>query len=142
MGQVPNLGQILEAYVEVQHANLAGIVTDEYEDSAEIDGRLAGLADDLVRFAAAGYVKPQTFFGVAGDKIFRDNIWGRLRFPFRADYQWYKQAGMYDFPQRQYGSRLTNAMMLLLSRMPRFRKEINQRMKKGMIKPLKKVLPN
>ena len=140
--QIPNLRQILEGYAEVQHANLAGIVTDDHGDSAEIDRMLTHLAEDLVRFAEAGYVRPRTFLGEAADKILRDNIWGRLRFPFRADHQRYKAAGMYDFPQQQYGSRMTNAIILLLSRSLGFRKQINKRMKDGMIKPLKKVLLN
>jgi multimeric flavodoxin WrbA len=142
LSQIPNLRQILEAYTEVQHANLAGFVTDEYGDSEEIDHRLFAFGENLLRFADTGYVKPRTFLGVAGDKIFRDNIWGRLRFPFRADYQRYKEAGMYDFPQQQYGSRITNGMMLMLSRSLGFRKQVNKRLKDEMIKPLQKAIPD
>ncbi len=142
LSQVPNLRQILEAHVEVQHANLGGFVTDEYGDSAKIDNLLQGLAKRLVQFADNNYIKPSTFLGVGGTKIFRDDIWGRLRFPFRADYVAYRKLGIYDFPQKEYKTRIQNAIMLLLSKSPAFRREINKRMKKEMIKPLQKVLEN
>ncbi|NOR82360.1 MAG: hypothetical protein GQ526_02575, partial [Ardenticatenales bacterium] len=54
LSQIPNLRQVLEAYVEMQHANLAGFVTDEYGDSAEIDSLLQNLAERLCRFADSG----------------------------------------------------------------------------------------
>ena len=46
-----------------------------------------------------GYIKPRTFLGVAGMKIFRDDIWSELRVVFRADHRAYKSLGYYDFPQ-------------------------------------------
>ena len=140
LSQIPNLTQVLEAYIEIQHANSGGFVTDEYGDSAEIDSLLQCLTNRLVQFADNNYFKPPTFLGVGGTKIFRDEIWGRLRFPFRADYVAYKKLGTFDFPQKKYKMRLRNAIMLLLSKLPAFRKEVNKRMKKEMIKPLQKVL--
>jgi hypothetical protein len=73
-------------------------------------------------------------------KLFRDEIWGRLRFPFWADYKAYKELGLYDFPQKEYRMRLQNAVMLLLFKLPAFRKEVNRRMKEEMTKPFQKVL--
>ena len=140
LGQIPNLRQILEAHAEMQHSNLAGIVTDEYGDAAEIDNLLQNLAERLVRFADNGYTRPATFLGVGGTKLFRDAMWGRLRFPFRADYLLYKKLGVFDFPQKQYKMRIQNAVMLLLSKSPAFRKEVKKRMKDEMIKPFQKVL--
>jgi len=140
LSQSSNLRQVLEAYVEVQHANLVGFVTDEYGDSIEIDSLLQDIGKRLVQFAENSYIKPPTFLGVGGMKIFRDDIWGRLRFPFRADYVAYKKLGTYDFPQKEHKTRIQNAIMLLLSKLPAFRKEVNKRMKKEMIKPLQKVL--
>lgn len=140
LSQIPNLRQVLEAYVEIQHANCAGFVTDEYGDSAEIDSLLQCLTHRLVQFADNNYFKPSTFLGVGGAKIFRDEIWGRLRFPFRADYVAYKKLGIFDFPQKKYKMRLRNAIMLFLSKSTVFRKEVNKRMEKEMIKPLQQVL--
>jgi hypothetical protein len=75
-----------------------------------------------------------------GNKIFRDDIWGRLRFPFRVDYLAYKKFGAYDFPQKNYKNRVQNTTMLLLSKIPAFRKKVKKRMKEEMIKPLQKEL--
>ena len=140
LSQIPNLRQALEGYLEVQHANPVGFVTDEFSDSVEIDNMLQSMGKYLIQFADNGYVKPPTFLGVGGTKIFRDDIWGRLRFPFRADYLAYKKYGGYDFPQKNYKNQIQNTFMLLLSRIPAFRREVNKRMKDEMIKPLQKEL--
>ncbi|MCK4488901.1 MAG: flavodoxin family protein, partial [Anaerolineales bacterium] len=140
LSQDPNLQQVLETWVEIQLANLAGVVTDESGDSAKIDDLLHDLAGNLVQFADSGYVRTPTFLGVGGRKLFRDEIWGRLRFPFRADYLLYKKLGVFDFPQKNYKMRVQIAIMSLLSKLPGFRKEVNKKMKDEMVKPLQKVL--
>lgn len=140
LSQIPNLRQILEAYVEMQHANLAGMVTDEFGDSAEIDYLLETLAGRLVRFAEDRYIQPYSFLRVGGEKLFRDQIWGHIRFPFRADHEAYKKLGLYDFPQKDYRSRIQNSIMLSLYKIPRIRKKINTRLKKEMVKPLQKAV--
>lgn len=140
LSQVPNLRQALEGYLEVQHAHPVGFVTDESCDSLEIDHMLQTMGKHLVEFAENGYIKPPTFLGVGGNKIFRDDIYGQLRFPFRADHLAYKKLGVYDFPQKDYKNRIQNTIMLLMSKLPAFRKEVNRRIKEEMIKPLQKQL--
>jgi multimeric flavodoxin WrbA len=142
LSQVSNLRQILEAMVEVKHANPGGFVTDEYADSTKIDDSLQYLATRVVRLADHHYIKPSTFLGVGGTKIFRDAIWGGLRFVFRADHVTYKRLGTYDFPQKEYKARIKNAVMLLLLKLPAFRVEFNKKITKEMIKPHQKVLEN
>ena len=74
-------------------------------------------------------------------KIFRDDIFGRLRFPFVADHKFYKQQGIYNFQQKNYKIRIKNVFMVLLTKVPSIRKEIyTKRIKDGMIKPLQKIL--
>jgi len=80
--QISNLRQILEAYTEYQQANLVDIITDEEEDSKILDARLQHLAERGILLAEKNYIKPQTFLSVGGMKIFRDDVWGKLRFPF------------------------------------------------------------
>lgn len=141
LSQVPNLRQALEGYFEVQQAGIVDFVTDECGDSARIDALLLSLAKQLVRSAEDGYAKPAGFLGVGGKKVIRDDIYGRLRFPFRADHNFFKKNGLYDFPQKDVTSRMTNSMMMLLTRIPWIRKEIyTKRMKTEMVKPLQKVL--
>jgi len=138
--QIPNLRQILEAYTEWQQANLVDVITDEYKDSAEIDALLDSLAKRLIRFAEKHYIRPRTFLGVGGMRIFRDDIWGKLRFVFQADHRFYKRHGIYDFPQKDFKTRIRNAVMMLLTKIPRVRREFPKRIKAKMIEPHQKML--
>jgi multimeric flavodoxin WrbA len=123
LSQNQNLIQILEASSTArQHAGHVDIISDECEDSSEIDGQLQSLAERLVRFSKNGYIKPQNFLGVGGHKVFRDNIWGRLRPIWQADHRYYRSHGLYDFPQRELKIRLFRPVMMLLTKIPKFRK--------------------
>ncbi len=139
--QIPNLRQILEAYTEWQQANLVDIITDEEEDSQALDARLQHLAERVVHFAEKHYIQPKTFLSIGGMKIFRDDIWGKLRFPFLADHRFYKEHNLYDFPHRKYKSRMINAILILLTKIPFIRKEIyRKRIKEEMLRPLQKIV--
>ncbi|MEE9913650.1 MAG: NAD(P)H-dependent oxidoreductase [Deltaproteobacteria bacterium] len=142
LGQIPNLRQILEAYSESQKANLVGIVTDETADARQIDQLLAELAGALDRAFAAGFAPPITFFGVGGRKIFRDEVYGMLRFTFQADYRYYKKHGYFDFPQKNYKIRRLNMIMMLLTKFPPFRKKFLKILKEQMVKPIKSIAEN
>ena len=142
LGQIPNLRQILETYAEFQEANMAGIITDEAGNSREIDQLLAELAGTLVRLSADDYTPPVTFLGVGGRKVFRDEVYGMLRFVFQADHRYYKSHGLYDFPQKNYKIRRMNLMMTLLTKIPPFRKKFLKIMKDEMVKPVKYIAEN
>ncbi len=142
LGQIANLRQILEAYGETQEANLVGIVADDAGDSKQIDLLLAQLADTLVRCAAGNYAPPVTFFGVAGRKIFRDEVYGMLRFVFQADHRYHKSHELYDFPQKNFKIRRLNLMMTLLTKIPPFRKKFLKILKEQMVKPIKHIAEN
>jgi hypothetical protein len=114
-------------------------VTDEFGDAAHVDGLLHSLAEQMIRFAANGYIQPTTFLGVGGMKIFRDDMWGKLRVVFHADHRAYKRMGIYDFPQRDLGVRLLNTVGVPLFRIPWVRKAFNSRIKEGMIGPYQRV---
>jgi multimeric flavodoxin WrbA len=136
LGQIPNLRQILSGYVETQQANLAAIVTDESRDSGKLDLLLKQLALQLVHYAAEGYANPVTFLGQGGRKIFRDEVWGKLRFVFQADHRYYKTHGLYDFPQKNHKMRRMNFIMTMLTKLPPFRKKFLKVIKEQMVKPL------
>ncbi|GAK56994.1 predicted iron-sulfur flavoprotein [Candidatus Vecturithrix granuli] len=142
LSQLANLRQILEAYTELQPANLVDIVSDECADSSQIDARLEALAANLVRLTEKQYVMPTTYLGVGGAKIFRDGIWGRMRIVFQADYKYYKAHGAFDdFPQKDYVGRLLALVVPPLLKIPAFRKRVyTQEMIPGMLRPYKKVL--
>ncbi len=139
LGQIPNLRQIMECYAEFQETNLAGIVTDEVESAEQIDLLLTELAGKLVFPIVAGFRPPMTFLGVGGRKIFRDEVYGMLRFVFQADHRYYKKHGLYDFPQKNYKARRMNLLMTLLTKLPFFRKQFLKKLKEEMVKPLRHV---
>jgi multimeric flavodoxin WrbA len=122
--QNPNLIQILEASsIARQHANHVDIITGESGSSEEIDALLQNFAQQLVTFAEKGYVKPQNFLGVGGHKVFRDNIWGRLRPLWQADYKYYKEHRLFDFPQKDHKVNVMTRILFLLTRIPAVRKK-------------------
>jgi multimeric flavodoxin WrbA len=138
--QIPDLRQMLEGWVEWQQSNLVDFITDEYVDSAEIDAMLQNFASQCIRFADKKYVKPQTFLGVGGMKIFRDEIWGRLRFVFQADHRYFQEHGIYDYPQRDLKTRFRNFIFMSLTKIPLIRREFPKRLVSEMLKPLQNVL--
>jgi multimeric flavodoxin WrbA len=141
LSQIPNLKQALEGLYEVLGGSIADFITDESGDSAEIDALLQSLAERLVRYSNDAYTKPHSFLGVGGRKVIRDEIYGRLRFPFRADHLYFKKHGLCDYPHKNYKSRIKNSIVTLMCRSPLMRKEIyKKRLKTGLIKPLQKVL--
>ncbi|MGA2545771.1 MAG: NAD(P)H-dependent oxidoreductase [Rectinemataceae bacterium] len=101
-----NLRETLQAYVEWQGGNLVDFVSDEAPQGSEPSSshRLDELIDAAAARSgaalAAGAMKPATFLGVGGMKIFRDDIYDELRIVFKADHRAYKKEGVYDFPQR------------------------------------------
>jgi multimeric flavodoxin WrbA len=138
--QIPNLRQILESIGAWQQANSVGIVTDEYKDSDRIDNLIQKLAKRSIVLSDKKYIKPQTFLGVGGRKIFRDDMWGRLRFVFQADHKYYKKVGFYDFPQRNFKARMTNLVMIAMSKIPGFKREFQRNLRDLMIRPYRAVV--
>ena len=141
LSQNANLIQILEASSTArQDANHVDIITDECENSVEIDALLQSLAERLVSYSIRGYIKPQNFLGVGGHKIFRDDIWGRLRMIWQADHRYFKKHGKYDFPQKNYKLRIMNLMGMLLTKIPKFRKKFYANATKLSSGKLKKIV--
>jgi multimeric flavodoxin WrbA len=138
--QLPNLRQIFEGFFECQQTNLVDFVSDEYSASGKIDSLLSSLAERLVKQSGENYRRPPTFLGVGGAKIFRDDIYGRLRLTFQADHKFLGRHGMYDFPQKDYQTRILSGAMIALSNLRGFRKELYRRIPKEMVKPHRKVV--
>jgi multimeric flavodoxin WrbA len=140
LAQLANLRQILEAYAEIQGAGLAGIVTDE-SDAPHTDALIDGLAASLADKAAGGYLPPPTFFSAAGRKLFRDELWGHLRFPFVADHKYYRRHGLYDFPHNDLAARLKSTFLYWLVHIPAVRGKVyGPQITEHMVAPLKKLV--
>ncbi len=138
--QLHNLREIFEASISFQQAGMNGFVSDDLGHAAEINAALQSMASRSVAQSRLEYIPPPTFYQVAGNKVFRDIIFGRLRPVFQADYRYYKEHGMFNFPQKHYKWRMINAVLVLLTRIPAFRREFTKRIKTEMIKPCANAL--
>lgn len=92
----PNLRMILEGRAEVGGNYLCGVATDEGDTAREI----RQLAENLTFAMDKKLTRPVNFYGVGGMKIFRDLIYV-MQGLMKADHKFYKQQGIYDFPQKQ-----------------------------------------
>lgn len=139
LAQCCTLREVLSSYVSSQRANLSGIVTDEEAVSAATDICIDALCDRSIRLARAGYIAPPGFPAVAGHKIFRDEIWGSMRVVFHADHAYYRNHGLYDFPQGDLGKRLRTAALACLMSIPAIRAKAGRELKQHMVQPFSRV---
>jgi multimeric flavodoxin WrbA len=140
LSQAADLREILTAFVEWQGSNLVDIVSDESMTSGELDAAIDGLGARLVQSAAVGYVRPVSFLGVGGTKIFRDDIKGGLKVVFRADHKNYRKSGMYDFPQNKPLKNLLLSILYLVTGIPWVKKRMIRNFKEFMITPYRRVV--
>jgi len=127
----PNLRMILEGRSEVGHNFLAGTGTEAASITA-MSRRLAYALDHE-------YMQPRNFYGVGGMKIFRDLIW-MMRGLMKADHDFYKTHGVYDFPQKQRGKMLMMCFLGAMVRNPRINAKMGNKMNEGMAAPYRKVV--
>ncbi len=130
-----NLQTIIEGRAQVGGNFLAGVATDEQESDAQIDR----LAKSLAYAIEHSYVPPQNFYGVGGMKVFRDLIW-IMQGMMKADHQFYKAHGQYDFPQKKWKTMLKMYLVGALLASPKIQKKMGSAMTEGMLAPYKKVL--
>ncbi|MBF4691821.1 NAD(P)H-dependent oxidoreductase [Fusibacter ferrireducens] len=138
---IPNLKQTLEAYFQWQKCHNSGYVSNEYETSDELDQQLLSLMHNILSASESKLKANETFLSVSTHKLFRDEMWGHLRFPFRADYKAYKAMHLFDFPQKNVKSRVYNRIMSILMLIPKVRSEIyTNQMIPAMVKQHKKIV--
>jgi multimeric flavodoxin WrbA len=140
LSQLPDLRLVYEAWVEIQRSHLVAFLSDEAENGEALEAALDSLAERLLRLADSGYIRPRTFLGIAGMKIFRDDIWGNLRIVFRADHKAYRRLGIYDFPQRRLGQRILTRLGYLVTGLPGVRRRWPSMIQAGMLWPYRRVL--
>ena len=139
LSQIPNLTEMFQGHIELQDSNFVDIITDEFGTSKEIDALLHDFARRLVTFSKTDYFKPLTFLGEGGKKIWRDDIYGRNRFVFLADHEYYEKHGLYDtFPQNDERAKRLNEKLIPLMKIDKVRNKMN--MKQDFLRPFLKVL--
>ncbi len=132
----PNLRMILEGRAEVGGGNyLAGVATDEGDTASDIQA----LADHLALAMDQRLSRPANFYGVGGMKIFRDLIY-IMQGLMKADHAFYKQHGIYDFPQKQWKRIWQMRLVGGLLSVPAIQKKAKGRMTEAMVRPYQKVI--
>ncbi len=130
-----NLRRILEARAEVGGNYLCGVATDE-DDTAK---GLLSLAENLTFALESKLTRPANFYGVGGTKIFRDLIYV-MQGMMKADHNFYKKRGIYDFPQKKWKTVLQMKFIGGLMSMPGSGEKIRKQMNQYIIAPYQKVI--
>jgi hypothetical protein len=80
------------------------------------------------------------FLSCGGDTRFRDQIWSRLRFPFDADFKFYSEHGLFDFPQNDIRYREFSDKMIAMIQEPKMREAIRKAIKTEMLRGYAKAV--
>ena len=126
---------IVEGRAEVGGNCLCGVATDEGDTTAA----LRTLADGLVFALDKKLSRPANFYGVGGMKIFRDLIYV-MQGMMKADHKFYKEHGIYDFPQKQKKRILQMKLVGALIAIPSVQKKMKGQMNQYIIGPYQKVV--
>ena len=130
-----NLRMIVEGRSEVGGNYLCGVATDEGDTAADIQT----LANALVFALDHKLSRPANFYGVGGMKIFRDLIYV-MQGMMKADHKFYKEHGIYDFPQKQKKRILQMKLVGALIAIPSVQKKMKGQMNQYIISPYEKVV--
>ena len=131
----PNLQMVLEGRCEVGGTYLSGIATDETDNTAN---EINKLAKSLIFALDNNLSRPKNFYGVGGNKIFRDLVY-LMQGMMKADHKFYKEHKNYDFPQKKKGTILGIKFVGAMMRNKKISKKIGD-MNKYILMPYKKVL--
>lgn len=135
LSQEENLRTIIDARAQVGGNFLAGVATDEHNPDAELDK----LARNLVYALKNNHRQPPNFYGIGGMKIFRDLIY-QMQGMMKADHNFFKSHGQYDFPQKKVGTILGMYLVGAMISSPKIKSKLGNKMNEGMLAPYKKVL--
>ena len=130
-----NLRDIVEARSEVGGNYLCGVATDEYDT----EKALRDLAANLTFALKYRPSRPANFFGVGGMKIFRDLIYV-MQGLMKADHKFYKEHGIYDFPQKEKKRIIQMKLVGSLISIPSVQAKMKGQMNDFIIGPYRKVI--
>ncbi len=135
-----NVKEILEGYIDVLKANSSGIISTENTAGGFFRKQLDALCSECIINTEKCIQMPQTFLGVGGMKIFRDDVYGGLKAVFQADHRYYKKHGIYDFPQKKFVKIFLFDLLILFTKIPAVKKYARSTMKENMLRPYKKII--
>lgn len=130
-----NLRMVVEGRSEVGGNYLCKVATDEENTSAQIQA----LANSLIFAVEKNLYRTMNFYGVGGTKIFRDLIY-IMQGMMKADHKFYKQNGIYDFPQKEKKRILQMKLVGAMLGIPSVQKKMKGQMNQYIIAPYEKVV--
>ncbi len=131
----PLMQMLVEARSEVGGVYLAGVATDEGDTAASIAKMVASLEYALTHKMA----KSANFYGVGGSKIFRDLVF-LMRGMMKADHEFYKEHGVYDYPHNNKKKILQMKMIGGLISLPPVQKKMKGKISGFVVQPYTKVI--
>lgn len=129
--QEENLRTVLQGRSEVGRNFLCGMASNR--------DAILSMAQRFDYALSTAYLPPANFYGVGGTKIFRDLIY-LMQGLMKADHKYYKQHGIYDFPQKRLGTILSMKLVGQLMNNPKLMQKAGNKINDGMIAPYKRVL--
>jgi multimeric flavodoxin WrbA len=131
-----NLRELLIGQVETWTMEILGFVSDEVDSSEQVLAHIDTMCM-LVQSRTEHYWKaPNTFLGVGARKLFRDLVYEH-RGIMCADYTYYRDNGLLDFPNHDYPARLKSRILRTASQVPSIRKTIQKSAIEKGLEPLK-----
>lgn len=130
-----NLQTVIQARSEVGGLYLCGIVSDQHHPSQSI----LNVCQTLDYVLEKPIERPTMFYGVGGTKIFRDLVYVMQGF-MQADHKFYKENGIYDFPQQNKLQLYKMIFLGNLLQIPAVQKKMKGQLSSYILAPYKKVL--
>lgn len=136
---IPYFKDVIQAYFEFGREYSAGMISDESADSSVITSLLADFSRNVTWALDKKAQKPMTYLGLGAHKILRDLVY-EMSYIFRADNNFYKDHGLFDYPQNDIGKRLNNLFMQAVLTVPKIREEFHKASKDKMLEPYLKII--
>jgi len=141
LNQLTAMRETIEGSIEVAHCHRLGVVSDDYPNAETVATQINNMVKFMEHWLSNEvWTTPQTFLGVGGHKIFRDLVYN-YRGVMTADYKFYKEKNLLDFPTRNISQRLLGKILLIMKKVFKLKmkpKEMNNQR----LKPYYKLLEN
>ena len=137
--QIPNFLQLFESQFSYAQMEVVGSATDEEKNNAATAGAIKHIAASIDRRLEMGGVPQQNFLARGTHVILRDTIFSASPI-LNEDHRYFKEAGLYDFPQNWNKDKATKMMLQVFMLFPPMRKTIKRDILKFMVMPAKKAV--
>jgi len=140
LNQLAPMRETLEAHIEIAHCQRLGVISDEHPDPNATVKNISNMVQFLEHWVKnEQWQNAPTFLGVGGSKIFRDLVYEN-RGVMGADFRFYKENKLLDFPNVNYSKRFSSKIIMFLQKFPAMQKNMKKNMNDYRLKPYKEIL--